>query len=77
MGYEMKHIQGSSNIVQNTQKVETARVNPQTWPLQHFEARTNTNMRSNRFTHTQPMQYAEASTNTNFGNNGFSQTQPI
>ena len=45
--------------------------------IQYSEARTNTNMGSNRFAWTQPMQYSEAGTNTKLRINRFAQTQPI
>ena len=45
----------------------------QTQPIQHFEADTNTNLGSNRFSQTQPIQQFEAGINTNLGRNRFSQ----
>ena len=62
--YELKNVKGTSNIVQNTPKVETVGVNAQTQPMQYDEAGTNTNLVNDRFAQTQPMQHSEAGTNT-------------
>merc|ERR1711954_146309 len=68
---------GTSDIVQNTPKVETVGVNAQTRSMQYAEAGTNTNLANNRFAQTQPMLFSEAGTNTNLPSNRFAQTQPI
>ena len=44
--YELMNANGTSDILQNTPKVETVGVNTQTQPMQFSEAGTNTNIRS-------------------------------
>ena len=78
MGYEMKHIQGTRNIVQNTYtpKLETVGVNTQTQNPNHMKYTQTPDMyRDNTSTQTQPIQHFEAGTNTNLASNRFSQTQ--
>merc|ERR1712112_806773 len=75
--YELMNVKGANNIVPNTPKVETVRVNAQTQPMQYAEAGTNTNLTNNRFAQTHPMQHSEAGINTNLPSNRFAQTQPM
>ena len=68
MGYEMKHIQGTRNIVQNTYtpKLETVGVNTQTQNHKHMKYTQTPDMyRDNTSTQTQPIQHFEDDTNTN------------
>ena len=87
MRYELKNFKGTSNIVQNTPKVETVNTQNQnhrylqTTPINLSTKYTNTSTsdmyRDNTSTQTQPMQHFEAGTNTNMGSNRFAQTQPM
>ena len=93
MEYEMKHIQPTRNITQNTYipKVETEAVGVNTQTQDHKYMQntfinlstkyTNTQTpdmyRDSTSTQTQPMQHFEAGTNTNLANNRFSKTKPI